>query len=58
MRVEGRLMQAQLIEIHQVFAKKNVGYISNRVVLLIYLLNDTPALKGLGCSLKRVYFSN
>ena len=33
MKVEGRLMQARFIKIHQVFSKGNkVGYFSNRVV--------------------------
>ena len=31
-KVQGRLMQARFIEIHQVFAKKKVGYFYNRVV--------------------------
>ena len=31
-KLQGRLMQARLIEINQVFAKKKVGYFSNRVV--------------------------
>ena len=38
MEVQGRLMQACFIEIHQVFAKQNkVGYFSNRVVQYIYI---------------------
>ena len=33
MEVQGRLMQARLIEIYQVFAKKKVGFFSSRVYL-------------------------
>ena len=29
-KVQGRLVQTRLIQIHQVFAKKKVGYFSNR----------------------------
>ena len=33
MKIQGRLMQADFIEIHEVFAKnKKVGYFSNRLV--------------------------
>ena len=39
MRVQGRLMQVHLIEIHLVFAKKNKdGYFSNRAVFYSHLL--------------------
>ena len=31
-RVQGHLMQARFIDIHQLFAKKKAGYFSNRVV--------------------------
>ena len=35
MKVQGRLMQARFIEMHQVFVKENkVGYFSNRVVFI------------------------
>ena len=37
MKVQGRLMQARFIEIHQVFCKTNVGYFSNRVVFYTLL---------------------
>ena len=39
MRVQGRLIQARFIEIHQVFEKKKFGSFSNRVVysyILVY----------------------
>ena len=32
MKVQGRLMQARFIEIHQIFEEKKVGYFSNRVL--------------------------
>ena len=39
MKVQGHLMQARFTEIHQVFAKKKkVGYFSNRVVYIYYLM--------------------
>ena len=34
MKVQGSLMQVRLVEIHQVFAKQNVRYFSNRAVYL------------------------
>ena len=37
MKVEGHLMQVHFIENHQIFAKKNVEYFSNRVVFLCYI---------------------
>ena len=36
MKVQGRLMQALFIEIHQVFAKKKVEYFYDRVVCVLY----------------------
>ena len=36
MEVQGHLMQARFIEIHQVFAKKHkVGYFPNRILLIV-----------------------
>ena len=35
MMVQGGLMQARFIEIHQVFAKKKFRYFSNRVVYVV-----------------------
>ena len=34
MKIQGSLMQARFIEIHQVFAKKKVEYFSNKIVCL------------------------
>jgi hypothetical protein len=36
MEVQGCLMQVRFIEIHQVFAKKNKEYFSNRVGLVLF----------------------
>ena len=35
MKIQGRLMQARFIEIHQVFQSKIVGYFSNSVVICL-----------------------
>ena len=41
MKVQGRIMQASFIDIHQVFAKQKVGYFSNRVVFKMMCWNCT-----------------
>ena len=40
MEVQGRLMQARYIEIHEVCAKKKIGYFCNKVVYQ-YLILET-----------------
>ena len=47
MKVQGRLMQACFIEIHQVFAKneKEVGYFSNRVVFILEIVKFISTVK-------------